>query len=165
MKLPVFDINTWKRTEKELGQYEPVVKIKAEIEKSVAYIFSQEREKLVKLLMKHRIQLSRFKAPAELDVEAYTILHVNRVMEEDKLTEYVDADVRTVSKTIEKGDVIVYLNQKAGNLLPLLLEPQSSYSICTERSGREYRFEDYLTEGREYPIYRLMENNSSIDVE
>ncbi|MCK4894042.1 MAG: hypothetical protein KAT07_08745, partial [Calditrichia bacterium] len=50
-----------------------------------------------------------------------------------------------------------YLSQPAGNLLPLLLEPQSRFSLCGENSGRKYNFSEYLKENSEYPIYRLME--------
>ena len=156
LKLPVFDLYKWGHTEKELNRYEPIVRIKKSIKRPHAYIFSHEEKKLIDLLSRHRIEMFQFRDGSELEVETYSILHTTVVMEEDKSTEYVDVRVTTAGKRVEEGDVVVFLNQKAGNLIPLLLEPQSSYSICTERSGRQYRFVDYLQESKEYPIVRLM---------
>lgn len=156
LKLPVFDLYSWRHTEKELERYEPVVRIKKSIEKPHAYIFSQKETKLIDLFSRHRIEMFRFKTDAELEVETYTILHVTSCMEEDKATEYVDVRTKIMNKKMEAGDVVVFLKQRASNLIPLLLEPQASYSICTERSGLEYRFSEYLEEGKEYPIFRLM---------
>lgn len=155
LKLPVFDLYSWRHTEKELERYEPIVRIKKSIEKPHAYIFSQKETKLVDLFSKHRIEMFQLNTDTDLEVETYTILHVTSCMEEDKATEYVDVRTKVMSKKMEVGDVVVFLNQGASNLITLLLEPQSSYSICTERSGSEYRFSEYLEEGKEYPIFRL----------
>ena len=164
LKLPVFDLYRWGHTEKELNRYEPIVRIKKGIKRPRAYIFSHEEKKLIDLLSRHRIDMFRVRGSTELEVETYSIVHSTVVMEEDKSTEYVDVRVAIAGKSVEEGDIVVFLNQKAGNLIPLLLEPQSSYSICTERSGRQYRFTDYLEEGKEYPILRLMKP-VSLDVE
>jgi hypothetical protein len=155
LKLPVFDLYSWRHTEKELERYEPIVRIKKSIEKPHAYIFSQKETKLVDLFSKHRIEMFQLNTDTDLEVETYTILHVTSCMEEDKATEYVDVRTKVMGKKMEVGDVVVFLNQGASNLITLLLEPQSSYSICTERSGSEYRFSEYLEEGKEYPIFRL----------
>jgi len=155
--LPIFDLYSWRHAEKELGRYEPLVRAKKSVVSPHAYIFSREEIKLIDLLTKHRIEMHQFKNDAELEVETYTISHATQGMEEDKATEYVDVDVSTLKMKIGTGSVLVYLNQKAGQLIPLLLEPQSSYSICTERSGRQNRFTEYLEEGKTYPVLRLMD--------
>ncbi len=161
--MPVFDLYKWQKAEKKLGKYEPLVKVKKSVERPYAYIFSQKEKKLIDLLFKHEIKMSQIVADIDTEVEAYTILHVTPIREEDKQTEYVDAIVKRENKKI-KGNVLVVLNQRAANLIPLLLEPQSSWSIVTERSGREYRFKEYLEEGKEYPIFRLM-NPIKVDLE
>jgi hypothetical protein len=81
---------------------------------------------------------------------------VTPYIEEDKPAIYVDVSVQKETKRMEQGSVIVFLNQRASNLIPLLLEPQSSWGICTENSGRKYRFAEYLQEDQRYPIFRIM---------
>jgi hypothetical protein len=53
----------------------------------------------------------------------------------------------------------VPLEQPAGILIPLLLEPQSTRGILTEGSALQYHFGQYLVEGEEYPIHRLRHSN------
>lgn len=154
--LPVFDIYKWRYVEKEIKRYMPLVRVKKSIKKPFAYIIPKSETRLIELLKKHQIKMFRLKKDTSLNVEIYSILHVTPGFEEDKASEYIDA--RSESKTIEieEGSIFIFLNQKAGNLIPLLLESQSSYSICTENSGRQYRFSEYLEEGNEFPIFRLM---------
>ncbi|UCH10430.1 MAG: hypothetical protein JSU61_00615, partial [Fidelibacterota bacterium] len=68
-----------------------------------------------------------------------------------------DVSARLKSVSMKEGDMVVYLNQPAGNLIPLMLEPHSTWSIVTERSGAKYRLAEFLRAGQEYPIYRLLE--------
>ena len=153
---PVFDFSTWKREEKALTNFEPLVKIKKSIPKPWAYIFSQDEDKLIELLNKHQIKMLRLKKEAKIETETYTILHVTPAVDEDKPILNVDAEKNILRKTYKKGDVVVPLDQAASNLIPLLLEAQSTYSICQKRNGHQYRFEDFIKEGKTYPIGRIM---------
>jgi len=163
LTFPVFDLYSWRHTEKKLENYEPMVKVKKSIKKPHAYIFSKNEQKLIDLLFKHQIEMHLLKRDTEIEVEAYQILHVTPIIEEDKPGHYVDAATEKKTMKMPKGSVVVFLQQKAGNLIPLLLEPQSSFGICTERSGRNYRFAQYLQQGKEYPIFRLM-NPAKLDL-
>jgi len=133
------------------------VKIKKSIKKPVAYIFSKNERRLTELLSRHQIEMYCLKKDTKLKVEEYKILSLTPITEEDKRGEDVEVKVQTKDVTMEEGSVVVFLRQRAGNLIPLLLEPQSSWGICTERSGRKHHFGQYLKEGRQYPILRLMQ--------
>jgi hypothetical protein len=91
-------------------------------------------------------------------VEVYHINHVTTFIEEETEVPYVDVEIKKISKAFEKGTIIIYLTQPAGNFIPLLLEPQSRFSLCQEGSGRKYQLSEYLKVDTEYPIYRLTED-------
>jgi hypothetical protein len=93
-----------------------------------------------------------------IPVEIYQILHVTTMIEEELEVPYVDVELENGMREFRNGDLLVYLTQPAGNFIPLLLEPQSRFSLMQESSGRKYQLSDYLKEGTEYPIYRLMED-------
>lgn len=156
LTLPVFDLYAWRHTEKKLENYEPIVKVKKSVKKPHAYIFSKDEQNLIDLLFRHQIEMHLLKNDTDIEVEAYEILYVTPIIEEEKPGHYVDVDIEKKTMKMAKGSVVVFLQQKAGNLIPLLLEPQSSFGICTERSGLQYRFAQYLQEEKEYPIFRLM---------
>lgn len=155
LTFPVFDLYTWHQVEKQLENYEPEVKVIKSVTRPYAYVFSDQQEKLIELFSKHGIMMSRLKSDAELEVESYTLLHLTPGRDEDKPTENVDVVVQKVVRKLKKGSVFVLLNQPAANLIPLLLEPQSTWNIAKERSGSKYRFKEFLQETREYPIYRI----------
>ncbi len=140
------------------------MRIKKSVRRPYAYVISEKEERLVDLLFKHQIEMGRLQADTEMEVETYSILHVTPATEEDKESINVDVDVQIETKTFVKGSMVIFLNQRASNLIPLLLEPQSSWGIVTSSSGRRYRFSDYITEGKQYPIFRLM-NVVELDTE
>ncbi|NOX90772.1 MAG: DUF2817 domain-containing protein [Calditrichaeota bacterium] len=155
LKFPVFDFYKWKRVEKELPRFEPLVKVKKSVAKPFAYIFSQKEKRLIELLTKHQIKMYRLAKNALIPVEVYKILHTTPAIDEDKPTLNVDAEKRKENLKFFKGDVFVPLNQPASNLIPLLLEPESTWNICQKRNGHQYRFAEYLTVGKEYPVKRV----------
>lgn len=154
-KFPVFDLYRWKHIEIDLERYEPLVKIKKSVTKPLAYIFSSEEKELIDLIARHEIEMYRLKKDSQLNVELYMIRHVTDDIDEEKAHKEVDVFKWTESRLIEAGSILVLLDQNASKLIPLLLEPQSSYGIVAERSMLQYCFDEYLEEGREYPILRL----------
>lgn len=156
-RFPVFDLYKWKHTEIDLERYEPLVKIKKSVAKPIAYIFLSGEKKLIELLNKHEIEMYHLKKDSKLKVELYRIMHVTDGRDEDKASKEVDVYKWTENRVFEKGTVMVFLDQSASNLIPLLLEPQSSWGILAERSMHQYCYDEYLEEGREYPIIRLTE--------
>jgi len=158
LAFPVFDLYSWQHTEMELENYEPIVKIIKSVEKPHAYLFGRKEQRLIDLLSRHQIEMYILKDESEIEVETYSISHVTPTVVEDKSADRVGVRVQTKTLKIERGSVVVFLKQKAANLIPLLLEPQSSWGIVSERSGRKYRFAEYLQEGKQYPIFRLMKS-------
>ncbi len=155
LRFPVFDLYKWKHIEIDLERYEPLVKIKKSVTKPVAYIFSSGEKKLIDLIGRHDIEMHSLKKDSQLNVELYRIRHVTEGIDEEKSHKEVDVYKWTENRLIEAGSILVLLNQNASKLIPLLLEPQSSYGIVAERSMLQYCFDEYLEEGREYPIVRL----------
>ena len=153
----VYDVNSKQHTQKELWNYSPLVRVKKSVEKPVAYIFSKNERRLTELLSRHQIEMHCLKKDTKVKVEEYTILSLTSITEEDKAGRDVEVKVQTKDVTMEEGSVVIFLRQRAGNLIPLLLEPESSWGICTERAGRKHRFAEYLQQGRQYPILRLMQ--------
>jgi len=153
---PVFDLYAWRHVEKQLNHYEPVVRVTKSIERPYAYLFSSGEHRLIDLLSRHQIEMHTLVQDTDLEVERYSIMHVTPMPEEDKPSLNVDVRTQTQSVRLARGSVVVLLNQRAANLIPLLLEPQSSWSIVMPGSGRKLRFAEYLHEGNDYPILRLM---------
>ncbi len=155
LNFPIFNLKTWHHEITKLDNYYPLVKIKKTVTKPFAYIFSANEKKLIKLLGKHQIEVERLKNDSEIDVKKYYILHVTPSREEGKKSEAIDLQTTYEKMKFKSGDFIVYLNQKSSNLIPLLLEPESSYGFLSDRSGRKYRLKEYLKEGYFYPIFRI----------
>ncbi len=153
---PVFNLLKWKHETRKLNNFQPLVKIKKTVERPYAYVFSKKLKRLIKLLKKHNIIFHKLKQNSAVLVEAYKILHKTPSVEEDKKIELLDVNTQRISKQFAAGDIVITLSQKAGLLIPLLLEPESSFGIVTERSGRKYRFKNFVKVGNEYPIYRIL---------
>ncbi|RQW00498.1 MAG: hypothetical protein EH225_10410 [Calditrichaeota bacterium] len=111
---------------------------------------------LLDILSRHQIKMRTIEKDTTLEVESYKILHVTSFIEEELEVPYVDIMTEMVSRKFARGSVIIDLRQSAGLMIPLILEPQSTYSLSKESSGRKYRLEDYLREDTEYPVYRIL---------
>lgn len=57
---------------------------------------------------------------------------------------------------LSAGTIVVKLDNHAANLIPLLLEPQSSYGLVAKRSADKYYFSDFLQERNIYPMRRVV---------
>lgn len=156
LNLPIFDLYSWRHTEKELDRYEPVVRVLKSSRKPYAYLIPKGETKLIDMLNRHHIEMVQMQTEIEVEVEVSIIRHNNPITEEDKRTEYVDIHTKKVIRSAKEGDWFIPLGQKAGNLIPLLLEPQSSYGLAKTRSGREHRLVESLSVGSEYPVYKIL---------
>jgi len=164
LNFPIFDLYSWHHKNRNLSNFEPALKIKKSIKRPYAYIFSERQTRLLDLLKKHSIVIKHLVHDQKLKVSSYKILHVTPTIEEDKSGEFVDVDINNHEKKFLAGAIVIPVDQKASNLIPLLLEPQSSWGIVTERSGRKYRFKEFIKEGEIYPIFRI-ETPELIDAE
>ena len=154
INFPIFDLYTWHHTLRALNNFQPLVKIKKTVLVPSAYILQKRDVKLIKLLQKHQIKLEVTTSNQKIKIQKYKILHITNSMEEDKPDKNIDLEEESLKVTLPKGTVIIPSAQKAANLIPLLLEPQSSYGIVSQRSGRKYVFKNYLKENNYFPIFR-----------
>ena len=99
--------------------------------------------------------MHRLKDAQKTETETYLIKHVTEANDEEKPTYAIDLDRRTQLETLQKGTIIVPVSGAASNLIPLLLEPESTWGIVSPRATGKYRFESYLLEGKPYPVKRL----------
>ncbi len=155
LSFPVFDLYQWKHRVRDFKNYAPKVKVKRTGRRPFAYVFGADQKDLIAVLKKHQIPMYRLNEECTVNTEQYTILHVTPGVEEDKFTEYIDLRINQKETLLAAGSVIVKTNNSAHNLIPLLLEPQSSWSLVSKRGGRKHRFENFIEEGRDYPILRI----------
>lgn len=154
---PVFDLYKWKTVTKALGNYYPLVLVKKSVQKPVAYLFSPFQTALIKLLEKHHIEMFVLQSGEKLNAQFYRIRHVTSDREEEKPHKDVDAAVWKEKRSFPKGSILVFTRQPASNLIPLLLEPQSSYGIVAKAAMHQYLFSGFLSIGKEYPVARILE--------
>jgi hypothetical protein len=164
VEFPVFNLSNWQQENHIMENFHPTVRVRKSIETPLGYVIPASERKLIELLSRHRIEMNPLSEKSTLEVEAYFLRHVTTFIEEEMEMPYLDVEVRSQQKEFQLGTMIIYLNQPAGNLIPLLLEPQSSFSLCTESSGQKERLQEYLKEMSEYPIYRLLKPVSILQI-
>lgn len=154
---PVFNLEEWRAETREWKNFEPLVKVKKSVRVPAAYVIPGKEAGLIALLQRHQVRLQRLTAPAEALVEQYRVLHAAARLEEESVKPEFDLETETARTVLRRGDVLAFLPQRARLLLPLLLEPESSWGIMTDTGGLASEFGAYAREGETYPILRLME--------
>ncbi|MEI6613937.1 MAG: hypothetical protein WCL37_03495, partial [Chrysiogenales bacterium] len=154
---PVFDLVKWQAEVRDWTHFEPLVKVKKSVRLPQAYIVPAAETTLLELLNRHQLRLWKLTAPAMLMLEKYQILHVASRSEEERPMPELDLEKISEKTALAVGDVVVFLNQPARRLIPLLLEPESSWGILTNTGEVPSQFSAYAHEGGIYPIMRLME--------
>lgn len=155
LNFPVFELSSWTHTNKDLESFKPLVKVKKSVSKPAAYSFAASETQLIALLNRHRIPLLVLKNDQPAETETYLIKHVTDATDEEKPTYLIDLDKTVQVETLPAGTIIVPVTGAPSNLIPLVLEPESTWGIVSERATGKYRFASYLVEGQPYPIKRL----------
>ena len=156
LNFPVFEIATWSHITRDLENFESVVKVKKSVTKPAAYSFEAGETALLALLKRHRLPLLVLSGDQSVNTETYHIKHVVDGIDEEKHTYLIDLEKVEQRELLTSGTIIVPVKGPASNLIPLLLEPESTWGIVATRSAGGERYDHYLTEGRAYPIKRLM---------
>jgi hypothetical protein len=154
---PVFDLVKWQAEVRDWNHFEPLVKVKKSVRLPIAYVIPGNEARLIELLQRHQMRLFRLTAPAEATVERYQVLHAAARIEEEISKPEFDLEKISEKTGLHKGDVVVFLNQRARLLIPLILEPESSWGILTDTGEVPSQFSAYAKEGGVYPVMRLME--------
>jgi hypothetical protein len=155
LNFPVFDLNSWTHTNRELANFKPLVKVKKSVSKPAAYSFDANQSKLIALLKKHRFPMLVLKADQAAETETFLIKYVTDAIDEEKHTYQIDLDKTVQIETLAKGTIIVPVEGPASNLIPLILEPESTWGIVATRAAGKDSFDSYLTAGQPYPVKRL----------
>ena len=155
LNFPVFDLNSWTHTDRDLENFKPLVKVKKSVTKPAAYLFPASETELVELLKKHRIPIRALVSDQQATIETYQIKHITDAIDEEKPTLLIDLEKTVQNETLQTGTIIVPVEGAASNLIPLLLEPESTWGIVSSRATGTYRFDGYLVEGKPYPVKRL----------
>jgi hypothetical protein len=154
---PVFDLVKWKAEMRDWPRFEPLVKVKKSVPLPVAYVIPGREAGLIELLRRHQLRLWRLTAPAAPTVEKYRVLHAASRTEEERSMPELDLEKVSEKTELQAGDIVVFLNQRARLLIPLLLEPESSWGILTDTGDIPSQFSAYAREGGIFPVMRLME--------
>ena len=108
------------------------------------------------MLQRHRFELRVLEGDQAAGIETYFTRHVTDAIEEEKPTPLIDLEKTVQTETLAGGTVLVPVRGAAASLVPLVLEPESTGGIVSDRAMGKYRFADYLVEGRPYPVKRLV---------
>lgn len=157
VEFPVFNLRTWQKENRALPNFHPRLLVQKSVSRPIGYVIPSSEKRLIEILSRHQVVMNPLSESKVLTVESYFLRHVTTFIEEELETPYVDAEIHSVQKEFPAGSLIIYLNQPAGILIPLLVEPQSSFSLCTVSSGQKVRLREYLIENSEYPVYRLIQ--------
>ncbi len=164
LMFPVFDLNSWTHTERELAFFKPLVLVKKSIVKPAAYAIPATETRLIELLKRHRFAMLVLNNDQQVMTETYLVRHVTDGIDEEKPTFLIDLEKTVQNETLQAGTVIVPVEGTASNLVPLILEPESTWGIVSTRAMGKYLFDGYLAEGKPYPVKRLV-SLESLDTE
>lgn len=156
LNFPVFDLESWTHMERELPFYKPNVLVKKSVSKPAAYTFPATETMLIGLLNRHRIPMLVLSGDQKAQTETYLVKHITNAIDEEKPTLLIDLDTSVQQETLPSGTFIVPVAGPAANLIPLILEPESTWGIVSDRATGKHRFGNYLQEGQTYPVQRLV---------
>jgi hypothetical protein len=156
LNFPVFDLNSWTHTVRDLENFKPWVLVKKSVTKPAAYSFAATETRLIEFLNRHRVPMLILNNNQQAEAETYQIKHVSDAVDEEKPAYLIDLEKTIQNETLPAGTVIVPVEGAASNLIPLILEPESTWGIVSSRVTAKYRFDSYLVEGKSYPVKRLI---------
>jgi hypothetical protein len=154
VEIPVVNVETGELETRSFGHFEPRVRVKRSLAPPKAYVIGPERERLLEVLARHRIEMDTVR---EVTMAALQRIHIHNVtpMEEEEMTvPNADISVEEVVEQLPPGTVVISMNQPASLLLPLLLEPESTRGLLTESGGRDRHFGPWLEAGTTFPVLR-----------
>lgn len=153
---PIFNLYNWHHEVRQFNNFYALVKTIQSVTLPEAYVFSADETRLIELLQRHQIEFEKTRKVQKAELEQYLINHVSKMIEEDKTVEFVDVKVIRKVAEVPENCIVVRTKQPVLRLIPLLLEPQSSWGFVSINGGLQYRFAQYLQEGKMYPIERIL---------
>jgi len=131
------------------GRYEPVTTVSL----PYAYAFDSKHEALAEKLRQHGIAVEKVDQPVEVEVEAETIVSINRAARAFQGHNMVrlETNVARKKRELPAGWFIVWTGQPLGRLASHICEARTCDGIVTWNM-----LDDFLKEGEEYPIWRVL---------
>jgi hypothetical protein len=148
----VIDIETGEEGTRVYEALHPLVESTLWVQRPIGYAIPAKLTEVIGVLERHGIEAVRAENPAPATLESYRIESVIPSQKEDKDFLEVEVTVTAREAFIPAGDVIVWCDQVASNLIVTLLEPQSQWGLAPLPE-----FPSLLTVGSEYPIKRIVE--------
>jgi len=151
LSVGVIDIETGEEKDLTIEAFAPAVEGTLFVTRPLGYVIPSESSHVIDVLERHGILFQAMDQATPATLEAYRIESVVPTQKEDK--EFLDVRVTAArgEGTINAGDVVVWCNQLATNLIVTLLEPQSQWGLAPLPD-----FADMLAVGTEYPIRRIL---------
>lgn len=122
------------------------------VRRPYAYLLPSTETEIVSKLQLHGVKVEVLRAGVDLDLEMYRIESIERAAREFQNHRLVTVDVSSerAKRRIEAGEFVIRTGQKLGNLIVVLLEPESEDGLCTWNS-----FDGALEVGSLFPVARL----------
>jgi len=129
----------------------PAVQSRLSVPRPLGYVVPAAHEDVVKNLRDHGIAAGRFTRDATIAAETWHVREVVPSNQDYVAPEKLEAERRTETISVRKGDYYVAGDQPAANLIPSLLEPQSEYGLI-----RYQAFKLVPVPGSVFPISRVV---------
>jgi hypothetical protein len=107
----------------------PVVESRLSVSRPAGYIIPAERRDIIDTLLDHGIAVDKITKDVLVDVQAYEIMELVPAAEDYLAPETILVNRKPMTVPVRKGDFRVSCVHPAANLIPCLLEPQSSYGF------------------------------------
>ena len=132
--------------------YSPVVKPLASVRPPAAYLIPNSRIDVISWLDRHGIVYTTVTQPMKMKGEIYAVRQLDQVWMENKTNTRVTTHPRFTDVTLGIGDAIVSMDQRAGRMLAIALEPSSMWGLV------QYdEFPKLCEIGKDYPIIRILD--------
>lgn len=122
------------------------------VRRPFAYVVPRELTAVIEKLRAHGAQLGELSAATTTPVEVYRVTGVKRAERifQGVQTLSLEVQAREEARTLPAGATLVRMDQRLGNLIAYLLEPESEDGLATwDILG------DAVREGADYPILRV----------
>ncbi|MDQ7824215.1 MAG: M14 family metallopeptidase [Candidatus Eremiobacteraeota bacterium] len=154
--MPILDLATMAPEERAFRHYEPLVKIKKSMARPWAYVIPAGETGAIEIMKRHHIDLVSVESDMPVMAERTMILHLAARKEEETVLPNVDCETLSREEVLHRGDIVVRLEQSAGLLIPLMLEPESSWGLVTDTGEVPSAFAGtWLREGYPYPVIKI----------
>jgi len=147
----VIDLETGEERDLVIEAFHPRVEATLYVSRPMGYVVPSQQTDILQVLERHGIEMVRVEEPMPATLERYRILRVTESTKEDKEFLAVEVEVGREDGSVPTGDVVVWCDQLASNLISSLLEPQSQWGLAPRPE-----FDGLLVEGSVYPIMRIV---------